>query len=50
MATNELREMLIALARTPDQFRRDTPMLFKSLDRIEAIKRELKTEAKRVQS
>ena len=41
MSKTELQETLEVIARTPNFFRRDTPMLFKSLDRLEEIKKEL---------
>ena len=42
MSRNELHETLLVIARTPGQFRRDTPMLLKALDRVEEIKQNLK--------
>ena len=41
MSDKELNETLMQIARVPGEFRRDTPMLFNALDRLEAINKEL---------
>ena len=38
----ELRELLIAIGRTPGTFRRDTPLLLETLDNLEAVNRRFK--------
>lgn len=41
LKNRDLQETLKTIARSPDYFRRDTPLLMKALDRLDAIKREL---------
>ncbi len=43
MSDSELNATLKAIGRGPEIFRRDTPMLLKTLKNIEAINREMKT-------
>ena len=42
MGRKELHETLLGIARVPGEFYRDTPMLLKTLDNIEAINRRIK--------
>lgn len=41
MSNEQLKETLIAVARTPDMFKRDTVLLLGSLEKVESIKKNL---------
>jgi len=42
MSNTELNELLIAIGRSPVMFHRDTPLLLKTLDNLEAANRRVK--------
>jgi len=42
MSNTDLHETLIAIGRSPLTFKRDTPLLLKTLDNLEAVNRRVK--------
>lgn len=41
MSNTDLHETLKVIGRTPDMFRRDTPLLLKTLDKMQAVNRRI---------